>query len=459
MPPNEKPWWRDQRVHLKTIVPGPKSRALREREDATLAPGLQGYATMAGIAVDHAEGSAITDVDGNVFLDLIGGIGVGALGHSHPAIVRAIQEQSAKIAVGSFTSAPRVELGERVAAHAPAPGLDRLQLYTSGAEAVESALRLAKARTGKFEIVSFWGGFHGKTLGAMSQLGNAGKHGLGPFVAGSHHVPYADCYRCPVASAHPGCGLACVELGRKQLRAASSGRIAAFIVEPMQGTAGNVVPPDDFLPAVRTLADEHDALLIADEMITGFGRTGRWWGVDHSGVRPDIVTIGKAFGGGFPLSGVLTTTEIAQTKPWSAPSGSSSSYGGNPLGAAAGVAALRTIADEGLVDAAHRVGAHLLRELRAFVDDYPFVGHVDGRGMFLRIELVADKRTKEPLPRAVTERIFAELVARGLLTMAYAASFRIQPALTMDQATADNAIAILREVFDAFKDRGIARAA
>ncbi len=458
MPPNE-PYWRDQRVHLKTIVPGPKSRALREREDAILAPGLQGYATMAGIAVDHAAGSAVVDVDGNTFLDVIGGIGVGALGHAHPAIASAITDQVAKISVGSFTSAPRVELGERLAAHAPAPGVDRLQLYTSGAEAVESALRLAKARTGKFEVVSFWGGFHGKTAGAMSQLGNSGKRGLGPFLPGAHHIPYADCYRCPLSLRHPSCGLACVELGRKQLRAASSGQIAAFIVEPMQGTAGNVIPPDDFLPAVRALADENDALLVADEMITGFGRTGRYWGVAHSGVRPDVVTLGKAFGGGFPLSGVLTTSAIAQTKPWSAPSGSSSSYGGNALGAAAGAASLRTIDADDLVGSAARVGAFFLRALESFPDDYPFVGHVDGRGLFLRVELVADKRTKEPLPRAVTERMFHDLVARGLLTMAYSASFRIQPALTIDEATVRNVVAILREVFDEWKERGIDRAA
>ncbi|CAN5307230.1 acetyl ornithine aminotransferase family protein [soil metagenome] len=451
MPRSDLPLWRDQRVHLRTAVPGPKSTELREREDAILAPGLQGYATMSGIVADHAEGSAITDVDGNTFLDLIGGIGVGALGHSHPSVTRAITDQVKKISVGSLTSTPRVELGERVAAHAPAPGLDRLQLYTSGAEAVESALRLAKARTGKYELVSFWGGFHGKTAGAMSLLGTTGKRGLGPFAGGAHQIPYADCYRCPLSLTHPSCGLACVELGRKQLRASSTGQVAAFIVEPMQGTAGNVIPPDDFLPAVRALADENDALLIADEMITGFGRTGKYWGIEHSGVRPDIVTVGKAFGGGFPLSGVLTTTEIAQTRPWSLPSGSSSSYGGNALGAAAGVAALRAIDEERLVDNAAAVGAILLRELESFVDEYPFVGHVSGRGMFLRVELVRDKRTKEPLDRALTERIFHDLVARGLLTMAYSASFRLQPALTMDEATARSAIAILREVFDELK--------
>jgi 4-aminobutyrate aminotransferase-like enzyme len=442
---------KDQKVHLPVAVPGPKSRALRAREDAHLAPGLQGYAIMAGIAVDHAEGSAVTDVDGNTYLDFIGGIGVNALGHAHPAVTAALQAQAARASVGSFTSEARVDLVERLASHEPAPGVHRVQLYSSGAEAVESALRLAKSHTRKYEMVSFWGGFHGKTMGVLSLMGSTFKDGLGPMVPGSHIIPYADCYRCPLGLEHPSCGVACVDVGRKQLKAASAGAIAAVIAEPMQGTAGNVVPPDDFLPAVRSLADELGALFIADEMITGFGRTGRFWGVEHSGVRPDIVTIGKAFGGGFPLSGLVTTDAISQAKPWSVPSGSSSSYGGNPLGAAAGAAALRAIDEDGLVANARDVGRALLDELRPFVDDYPFVGHVDGRGLFLRVELVRDKKTKEPLPRSVTRAVFDECVRRGLLTMAYAPSFRIQPALTIDLATARNGVAVLREVFDHMK--------
>jgi len=442
----------DQRPVLRTAVPGPRSRELRAREDAHIAPGLQGYAVMAGVAIDHAEGSAVTDVDGNTLLDFIGGIGVNALGHGHPAVVGAIQRQVARAHVGSLTSEARVELLERVAAHAPAPGLHRLQLYSGGAEAVESALRLAKSHTGKHEFVSYWGGFHGKTLGALALMGSAYKEGLGPMAPGAHIVPYADCYRCPIGSSYPTCGLGCVEVGRKQIKRASAGSVAAVVVEPMQGTAGNIVPPDDFLPAVRSLARELDALLVVDEMITGFGRTGQWWGVTHSATAPDIVTIGKAFGGGFPLSGLLTRDDIAAARPWSAPSGSSSSYGGNPLAAAAGAAALRAIEEEDLVRNAREVGGAMLAALAPFVDSYPFVGTVRGRGLFIGIELVRDRKTKEPLARAVTRRIFDECVKRGLLTMAYSPSFRIQPALTIDRATAMNGVAILREVFD-----GVAR--
>jgi 4-aminobutyrate aminotransferase/(S)-3-amino-2-methylpropionate transaminase len=439
---------KNQHVDIRTSVPGPESRALRAREDAHIAPGLQGYAVAAGIVVEEGRGSAVTDVDGNTYLDFIGGINVNALGHSHPRYIEAVKAQAEKISVGSFTSRARVELSERLAAQPPAPGVHRLQLYSGGAEAVESALRLAKSHTGKYEFVSFWGGFHGKTMGALALMGSTFKDKLGPMPAGAHQIPYADCYRCPLKQTYPGCGLACIDVGRKQVKTASAGAVAAVIVEPMQGTAGNIVPPKEFLPAVRALADELGALLIADEMITGLGRTGTRWGVDHSGTRPDIVTLGKAFGGGFPLSGVLTTDEIAQAKPWSVPSGSSSSYGGNPLGAAAGAAALRIIDEEDLAENARVVGAVMLRELESFVERYPFVGFVQGAGLFLRVELVRDKKTKEPLPRRVTDEIFQQCVRRGLLTMAYAPSFRLQPALTIDADTAKNGLAILAEVFD-----------
>jgi 4-aminobutyrate aminotransferase-like enzyme len=439
---------KNQKAVLRTAVPGPHSTALRAREDAHAAPGLQNYAVMAGIVVEKGQGSAVTDVDGNTYLDFIGGINVNALGHSHPTFVKALQDQVAQISVGSFTSRARVELGERLAAQPPAPGVHRLQLYSGGAEAVESALRLAKCHTGKYEMVSFWGGFHGKTLGALSLMGSTFKHGLGPMASGSHLIPYADCYRCPVGLQYPSCGIACAEIGRKSLKRASAGAVAAVVVEPMQGTAGNVVPPREFLPAVKSIADEQDALLIADEMITGLGRTGRRWGVDHTGVKPDIVTVGKAFGGGFPLSGLLTTDAISRARPWGDPSGSSSSYGGNPLAAAAGATALRIIDEERLADNARDVGEVMLRELEGFTERYPFVGFVQGAGLFLRMELVKDRVTKEPLPRKVTERIFMECVRRGLLTMSYSASFRIQPALTIDESTARNGIEILREVFD-----------
>ena len=189
------------------------------------------------------------------------------------------------MAVGSYTSRARIELLERLSRHAPAPDIRRTQIYSSGAEAIDSALRLAKSDTGKHKFVGFAGGFHGKTMGALSLMGSDFKDGYGPFVPGNHTVPYADCYRCPLKLSYPSCGLACADEARRQLKAGGAGAIAAFIVEPMQGTAGDIIPPLDWLPAIASLAREFDALLIVDEMITGFGRTGTYWGTDHSGVR------------------------------------------------------------------------------------------------------------------------------------------------------------------------------
>ncbi len=444
-----------QKALLKTEIPGPLSTSLRKKEDEHLAPGLQHFAILAGIVVDYAKGSQVVDVDGNAFLDIIGGIGVNGLGHSHPVFVKRLQEQVEKASVGSFSSSPRVELFEKLAERRPSADVHRVQLYSSGAEAVESALRLAKSYSGKYEFVSFWGGFHGKTMGALSLMGSKFKDNLGPMVSGSHVVPYADCYRCPVKATYPSCGLACVEAARKQVKMASAGEIAAFIVEPMQGTAGNIIPPPEWLPAIHEVAKEFEALLIVDEMITGFGRTGRFWGSQHSGVSPDIVTLGKQFGGGFPISAVMSTDTISRAKPWSNPSGSSSSYGGNPLGAAAALAAVDIIESEDLVTNSRVVGNYFLEKLKPFADRYHFVGQVRGSGLFMGMELVRDKTSKEPLPNRVTTRLFQECLKRGLLSMSYAASFRIQPAMTIDKSTVDEVVTILTEAFDALEKQGV----
>jgi 4-aminobutyrate aminotransferase-like enzyme len=327
------------------------------------------------------------------------------------------------------------------------PGLDRLQLYSSGAEAVESALRLARCATGRTEVVGFWGGFHGKTAGAAALMGSTAREAFGPLPAGATLVPYADCYRCPLGLAYPSCGVACADFARKSLAAQPAGPVAAVVVEPMQGTAGNVIPPAEFLPAIASAAREHGALLVADEMITGFGRTGTPWGVDHSATRPDIVTIGKGFGSGFPVSGVLARDEVARSKPWSNPSGASSSYGGNPLASAAALASVETIQRERLWENAARVGAAMLAELRRMQQRYPFVGDVRGAGLLIGIELVRDPATREPLDGSVTRRLFEECVRRGLLAMTYTPHVRLQPALTIDEETALEGLAVLDEAF------------
>jgi len=427
-------------------VPGPESTKLFSEEQHWLAPGIQQLATLAGLAMRSGQGCLIEDVDGRSYIDFIAGVAVASLGHSHPRWVSAIASQAAKLSVGSFASEPRAKLLGLLASILPEP-LRRTQLYSGGAEAVEAALRLAKSHTGKFEVVSFWGGFHGKTGGVLPLIGDRFKRGWGPLAPGAHLVPYADCYRCPLKLEYPSCGLACVDVARQQISAASVGSVAAILVEPIQGTAGNVIPPRDWLPAIKQLAREFDALLVADEMITGFGRTGAMFGFQHTGTVPDIMTIGKGFGGGYPVTGVVATDDISRAEPWSRPSSSSSSVGGNPLAAAAALATVQTIIEQNLCENSRRVGSHMLDRLRVMQERFPFVGDVRGCGLLLGIQLVEDRSTKAPLSTSITQRLYKSCVERGLLVMAYGPSVRINPPLIITAEEADAGLDVLESVF------------
>jgi 4-aminobutyrate aminotransferase/(S)-3-amino-2-methylpropionate transaminase len=425
----------------------PRSQRIVAEEARHVAPGLQSYALYSGLAMARGRGCVLEDEDGREYIDFIAGVGIGSVGHCHPHYVEALKRQAERLTFGSFTTEVRARFLDLLASMTP-PGLTRIQLFSGGAEAVEAALRLAKSVTGKYEVIGFWGGFHGKTGGVLGLLGSEFKHQLGPFLPGQYLAPYADCYRCPLRLRYPECGIACAEYLRDVIRYQTSGQLAAIIVEPIQGTAGNVVPPDGFLRAVQAIAREHDALLIADEMLTGFGRTGAMWGCDHDGVVPDVMTVGKGMGGGFPLSGVISTDALANSRPWANPSASSSSYGGNPLAAAAGLASLEIILKEDLVRNAERVGLVMLERLRAFKEKYRCVGEVRGKGLMLGIELVKDRKTKEPLDKAVTEELFQECVGRGLLAMCYSRVVRINPPLVITEATALAGLNILDQALE-----------
>src|SRR5205823_3807766 len=326
-------------------IPGPKSKALFDAEALYLAPGTQSVALFSHLSIDRGEGAVLYDVDGNRYIDLLAGVGVASLGYAHPKYVAAMQRQIARVHVGSFTTEHRAALVKLLAELAPGD-LNRTQFYSSGAEAVEAALRLAKSRTGHTEVIGFWGGFHGKTGGVLPVLGSSFKHALGPLMPGMYLSPYASCARCAFDKTFPSCAWHCVEFLKRKIELETTHDVAAILVEPIQGTAGNVVPPPGYLKLLRQLADDLGALLICDEMLTGFGRTGRMFGVEHEGVVPDVMTIGKGFGGGFPLSGIIAREEVAFAKPFANPSGSSSSYGGNPLAAAAARVTLEVIIEE-----------------------------------------------------------------------------------------------------------------
>jgi 4-aminobutyrate aminotransferase-like enzyme len=244
-----------------------------------------------------------------------------------------------------------------------------------------------------------------------------------------------------------------VDFIRDKIRIETTGDVAAFIVEPIQGTNGNLVPPEGFLLELRKLADETGALLIVDEMITGFGRTGKMFGCQHDNVKPDIITIGKSFGGGYPMTGVMSRDEIINAKPFSNPSGSSSSYGGNPLAAAAAYVTVRTILEDGLVENSARVGAFMLKKLNAMKEKYPFIGDIRGKGLLLGVELVKDRESREKLDKPTCVMIFQECLKRGLLMMGYNPDIRINPPLIIDEETAEEGLSILDEVFAHVADR------
>jgi 4-aminobutyrate aminotransferase / (S)-3-amino-2-methylpropionate transaminase / 5-aminovalerate transaminase len=435
-----------KRAPARAAIPGPKSQALVAAESEYIAPGIQRIAQLSQLAMVEGRGCTLIDADGNEYLDFFAGVAVASLGHSHPRFVKGLIKQIERLAVGSFTTEPRLALLKLLAELAPG-ALKRTQFYSSGAEAVEAALRLAKSYTQKHEIVGFWGGFHGKTGGVMGLIGDSWKQHWGPLAPGTHLVPYADCYRCPFKLTYPDCGMFCLDFIRQTLKTTTAGSIAAIIVEPMQGTAGNIIPPPEFLPGIADIARDHDALLIADEMITGFGRTGSMFGCDHTDTEPDVMTIGKGFGAGFPITGLISTGEITASYPFAKPSSSSSSYGGNPLAAAAALTTVETILDEELVANAERVGSILLYELRRLQEKYECIGDVRGAGLLIGIDLVQDRVTKEPLPSNVTEQIFLGALRRGLLLMGYFPRIRINPPLILSETEARDGVAILDEVF------------
>ena len=427
-------------------VPGPESRRIFAEEQRYVAPGLQRIALLSELTLTSGAGATVTDADGNRYVDFFAGVAVASLGHSHPRWVSAMEAQIRKIVVGSFTTGNRLRFLKKLAAVTPG-NLNRAQLYSGGAEAVESAIRLAQSYTDHDEVVGFWGGFHGKTLGVLGLLGDASKHDWGPLPGGRFLAPYADCYRCPIGLEYPGCGVACAELTRKTIRNATSGSVAAILIEPIQGTAGNVVPPREFLPAIRDIAHEAGAVLIADEMITGFARTGKMFGSEHSGVVPDVMTTGKGMASGFPVAAVITSDELAQAEPWSKPSASSSSYGGNPLAATAALATLETILDENLVERSRTLGESMKKRLLEMQERYELLGDVRGEGLLIGLDLVKDRKTREPLGKEITERIFLECLRRGLLLMGYQPRVRINPPLTITDAEIDEGLGVLDEVF------------
>ena len=412
-----------------------------------LMPGIQQIASRSQLVIERGEGAILWDERGRAFIDLFAGVGVCSVGHSHPRFVATVTEQLNKVIVGSFSTKIRAELLQLLASVTPGD-LKRFQFYSCGSEAVEAALRLARSYTKKQNFLSFWGGFHGKTLGSLGLCGVDFKRDYQPMPPGYTSVPYAECYHCPFHLKYPECKLACVDFARQTIEQDLEGNLAAIVVEPIQGTNGNVVPPPPYLSALRQLASDCGALLIVDEIITGFGRTGQMFASSSLEVLPDVIVVGKGMANGLPISGLISNDELSSAEPFAKPSGSSSSFGGNPIVCAAALATLQIIIDEKLDENAKKVGSWFLKELQGFKGRYPFVGNVQGEGLMIGIELVRDGDPNCPLEKEITLEIFDRMVQAGVIMMCYGAKIRINPPLGISQELCEKALMTMDEVFD-----------
>ena len=433
------------------VLPGPKAQALIERDARVISPSYtRGYP----LVMERGDGCRVWDVDGNEFLDFTTGIAVTATGHAHPAVVKAIQEQAAKFLHMSGTDfyyPAQIEMAERLASVAPFSGDAMVFFGNSGAEAIEAAAKLARYYTGRPRFIAFLRGFHGRTMGALSFTASkyVQRQEFFPLVPGVTHVPYPDAYR-PILNpdGFDDYGERVVDYIENVLfqTAVPAKEVAGILVEPIQGEGGYVVPPDGFFPALRRLCDKYGILLIADEVQTGMGRTGKWWAIEHWGVEPDIVCSAKGIASGMPLGAIIARREIMSA--W-APGAHASTFGGNPVSCAAGIATFDLLKN-GLIDNAAEMGAYFMGKLNEIAERHPSIGQVRGKGLMIGVEFVLDKAKRTPAPKlrdAVVDYAFED---RLLLLGCGTNTLRLIPPLTVDRATIDAALPIL--------ERAIARA-
>ena len=422
-------------IELRTEIPGPRSRELAEREARSVARPLRVHLP---VFAERAENATITDVDGNVLIDFAGGVGVVNVGHAHPRVVEAIVEQAQLFVHTDFTIVPYetyVELGERLCALVPIAGSTRAAFFNAGTEAVENAVKLARLHTGRPGVIAFEGAFHGRTLLSMTMTSkfHPYKTGMGPFAPEVYRAPYPNDYRGPDA------GEALTALQRVFDTHVPPEHTAAIVFEPQLGEGGFVPAPQAYVEGLRELCDRHGIVLVADEVQSGFGRTGRMFAMEHFGIEPDLVTVAKSIAGGLPLSGVIGRAEIMDGAHDGAIGGT---FIGNPVAQAAAIAVLDVIADEGLVERANVIGARIRERMLAWQERFPAIGDVRGLGAMLAIELVVDRATKEPAPDIVRAVIDAAL-DRGLILLkagVHGNCIRVLCPLTIEEAVLDEAL-------------------
>jgi 4-aminobutyrate aminotransferase len=422
---------------LITPLPGPQAKKILQLDDLYISPSYtRGYPLVA----KSGRGATITDVDGNVFLDFAAGIAVCATGHCHPDVVAAIQKQAAElihISGTDFYVPNMVELAEKLVAIAPGAEPKKVFFGNSGAEAIEAAMKLARYHTHREKFIAFYGSFHGRTFGALSLTASKAvqRKGFGSLLSGVFHAPYPIAYR-GVTTAD------CIHFIERRLFrwVVDPADVAAIVVEPFQGEGGYLPGPPEFLQALQHICNRNGILLIADEVQSGMGRTGKWWGSDQSGIEPDIICVAKGIASGMPLSAMIAKASVMDWKP----GGHASTFGGNPVCIAAALATIKLI-ENGYMQNAARMGQFLLKRMEDWPEKHKIVGDVRGRGLMIGVELVLDKKTRERA-HDLRDRVVDLAFEKGVLLLgAGENTVRIAPPLLIDQQQAEFAANVLDE--------------
>lgn len=427
---------------IVTTPPGPAARELIEADERFVSTS---YTRFYPLAVKRGRGTVIEDVDGNLFLDFTAGIAVCATGHCHPRVVDAIKRQAElllHICGADFYYPPLQELAQKLAEIAPGKSAKRVLFTNSGAEAVEAAIKLARYHTRRQHIIAFYGAFHGRTMGALSLTASkvTQRRRFEPLLPEVTHVGYGNCYRCPVNLQYGTCRIECVSQIEDRLfkTALPPEEVAAIIVEPIQGEGGYIVPPPEYHPALKALAERHGILYVADEVQSGIGRTGRMFAIEHWAVEPDIVCTAKGLASGLPLGAMIARAGIMNWEPGA----HASTFGGNPVSC---VAALETIAlvEEGLMQNAAQTGDYLMGRLRELMARHALIGDVRGLGLMVGIDLVLNRQTRQPAP-AARDAVLQEAFRQGLVLLGCGESaIRLCPALVVTREECNTAVAIL----------------
>jgi 4-aminobutyrate aminotransferase / (S)-3-amino-2-methylpropionate transaminase / 5-aminovalerate transaminase len=431
-------------IDLRTEVPGPRSREITDRKERVVADPLGLYLP---IVIAEGRGATVTDVDGNSFVDFTGGVGCLNVGHAHPRVVAAVQEQAARFFHTDFTIVPYeiyVEYAERLTAIAPFSGPCKAAFFNAGTEAVENAVKFARGYTRRPAVIGFEGAFHGRTLLSLTLTSKTHpyKAGLGPFAPEVYRVPFPDEYRGITARD------ALDALERALSTQVAAETVAAIVVEPILGEGGFTVAPAEFMEGLRAICDREGILLVVDEVQTGFGRTGRMFAVEHSGIEPDLMTLAKSIAAGIPLSAVVGKAEIMDSL-WNNAVGGT--YVGNPIALAAAVAVLDVFEEERLVERAQRIGETIRARMLAWQGRFAAIGDVRGVGAMLAVEYVEDRETKEPAP-GIASRVAEEAALRGLLLMTAGINSncnRVLCPLVISDAELEAALAAWEEALEA----------